>query len=116
MDWVDASLLFDVYDELLTDHQREVWRLYYLEDWSLAEISEAKRISRSAVHDLLERTERVLGEYEEKLRLLAALRRRREGVHRLMAALAQAPARGQWYEEAMRIAQWLAEEEGAADV
>jgi len=41
---VDAALFFDMYGELLTAHQQEIWQLYYLEDWSLAEISQAKNL------------------------------------------------------------------------
>lgn len=108
---VDAALFFDMYGELLTAHQQEIWQLYYLEDWSLAEISQAKKISRAAVHDLLERSERSLAEYELKLRLVESFRRRRTILARLKGALQQAPTTGRWHQEAMQALEQLAEED-----
>lgn len=113
---VDAALLFDLYGDLLTPHQRDIWQLYYLEDWSLAEISQAKGISRSAVYDLLDRTERGLADYEGKLGLLAALNRRQAHLKALAGALAESSERGPWFERATRVLRQLAEEEGMADV
>jgi len=64
------SLLADFYGPLLTEKQRNVWDLHYQQDLSLAEIAELEHISRQAIHDLIKRTERILGEYEEKLGLV----------------------------------------------
>lgn len=61
--------LFDFYQVLLTDKQRKYMSLYYLEDYSLGEISEVCHISRQAVYDNIRRTEKLLEGYEEKLRL-----------------------------------------------
>lgn len=44
-------------------------KMYYFEDYSLAEISEVAKVSRQAVYDTLKRTENVLESYEEKLAL-----------------------------------------------
>lgn len=115
-DRVHAALLFDVYGPLLTEHQQEIWQLYYLEDWSLAEIGTEQGISRAAVHDSLERTQRVLQDYEERLGLLAQHQRRQERLRtimRLIAQLAQESVEVRALREA--VAQ-LAEEEGLAGV
>ena len=64
------ALLADFYGPLLTEKQRNVWDLHYQQDLSLAEIAELEHISRQAIHDLIKRTERILTEYEEKLRLV----------------------------------------------
>lgn len=64
------SLLFDTYSELLTDNQREVFTMYYLEDNSLAEIADALSISRPAASDNLKKTEEKLKKYESKLQLV----------------------------------------------
>lgn len=112
---VEASLLYDLYGELLTPHQRDLWQLYYLEDWSLQEIGESRGISRSAVHDLLERTAKSLRDYEQKLGLIQALNRRRQLVHALQVQIETKvcqPCRA----ELDGILQQLVEEEGLGDV
>lgn len=67
---VRTGLLYDFYGSLLTEKQRQVMELYYQEDWSLAEIAATASSSRQAVHDLLQRSERIMEEYEAKLGLL----------------------------------------------
>ena len=59
--------LWDIYNPLLTDHQREVTDLYFNCDLSLAEIAEQKGCSRQSVSDTLAKVRRQLEEYEEKL-------------------------------------------------
>lgn len=79
--------LLDAYANLLTEHQRETLRLHLVEDWSYAEVAESQGVSRSAVHDLVRRTEAVLEEYEAKLGLVAAEGRREQERARLEARL-----------------------------
>lgn len=67
---VRSGLLYDFYGGLLTDKQRKTMELYYLENWSLAEIAAEEGVSRQAVHDLLQRSERIIENYEKKLGLL----------------------------------------------
>ena len=61
--------IFDIYEHLLTNSQREVFRLYYHNDISLGEIAEALSITRQAVHDLIKRTEKILIRYEDALNI-----------------------------------------------
>ena len=61
--------LYDIYQGLLTDKQREYIELYYQEDLSLAEIADEVGVSRNAVHDNIRRTEKLLAGYEEKLKI-----------------------------------------------
>jgi predicted DNA-binding protein YlxM (UPF0122 family) len=61
------TLLFDFYGALLTDKQQRVMRLYHELDMSLSEIAGELGISRSAVHDSLNKAEKLLETYEEKL-------------------------------------------------
>ena len=49
--------------------------LYYQEDLSLKEIADEKNISRNAVFTLINRVEKILINYEEKLHLLDKRRR-----------------------------------------
>ncbi|WP_198663107.1 MULTISPECIES: putative DNA-binding protein [Paraliobacillus] len=64
-----VNFLFDFYQALLTPKQRNYMEMYYLEDYSLGEISETYTISRQAVYDNIRRTEAMLEAYEEKLEL-----------------------------------------------
>lgn len=63
--------LFDFYGPLLTERQQEIIRAYFYQDFSLAEIAENLEISRQAVYDHLQRAEKQLVLYEEKLGLLS---------------------------------------------
>ncbi|MGP4106955.1 putative DNA-binding protein [Virgibacillus sp. L01] len=64
-----VNYLFDFYQELLTPKQRNYMEMYYLEDYSLGEISELFEVSRQAVYDNIRRTEKMLESYEKKLKL-----------------------------------------------
>ena len=64
------SLLYDFYAVLLTEKQRFFYELYHLNDLSLNEIAEEQNISPQAVRDLLKRTEKILNNYEQKLKLI----------------------------------------------
>jgi predicted DNA-binding protein YlxM (UPF0122 family) len=72
---VRTGLLYDFYGGLLTEKQRKTMELYYLEDWSLAEIASAEAVSRQAIYDLLHRSERLMEEYESKLGLMKRFRK-----------------------------------------
>lgn len=63
-------LLLDFYEELLTEHQRNILDEYFNEDLSMNEIADNYNISKSAVQDLIKRSLKQLEEYEEKLNLL----------------------------------------------
>lgn len=62
--------LWDVYNPLLTDNQREVTDLYFNCDLSLAEIAEQRGCSRQSISDTLAKARRQLEEYEEKLHVV----------------------------------------------
>lgn len=63
------NFLYDFYQALLTEKQRNYMEMYYLEDLSLGEISETYNVSRQAIYDNIRRTEQMLEGYEEKLNL-----------------------------------------------
>ncbi len=69
-DLTQRALLLDFYGSLLTEKQREMYDLYFQQDLSLGEISELQGVSRTAVYDLVKRTDDALGHYEEKLGLV----------------------------------------------
>ena len=59
--------LLDWYESLLTDKQKEIAHMYFREDFSLSEIAEHTKSSRSAVHDSVQRVESLLEKYEDNL-------------------------------------------------
>lgn len=65
--------LWDIYNGLLTNTQREITDLYYNCDLSLAEIAEEKGCSRQSVSECLATCRKQLEEYEEKLHFLRML-------------------------------------------
>lgn len=67
---LEQALLYDFYGELLTEHQKEVYEQFILDDLSLSEIAESAGISRQGVHDLVRRCQKSLEGYEEKLHLV----------------------------------------------
>lgn len=83
------NFLFDFYQALLTPKQREYMHMYYLEDYSLVEISEIANVSRQAVYDNIKRTETILESYEKKLGLYQKYQQRNELLNELEALLAE---------------------------
>lgn len=65
------AVLYDLYGCLLTEKQQDMFDLYYLEDYSFGEIADRYEISRTAVYDLIKRTEQLLEKYETKMHLAA---------------------------------------------
>ena len=80
---LEQALLYDFYGELLTDHQKEVYEQFVLEDLSLGEIAREEGISRQGVHDLVKRCSQTLKGYEEKLHLVEKFVSVREKVKQL---------------------------------
>jgi len=70
------NYLMDFYQDLLTEKQRDILTLYLKEDFSLAEIAEIKKVSRSAIYDNLKRCEKILENYEDKLHLFSKFKKR----------------------------------------
>ncbi len=81
--------LLDSYSELLTEHQREVLGLHLERDWSYAEIADVQGVSRTAVYDLVHRSETVLRDYETKLGLVAAAEQRERERDQITSRLAE---------------------------
>ncbi len=81
------NFLYDFYQSLLTDKQRSYMHLYYLDDHSLGEIAGEYEISRQAVYDNIRRTEAMLEEYENKLRLLEKFQQRQVVMDKLQQVI-----------------------------
>ena len=68
--FVQQTLLYDFYGELLTERQQQVYESVVLEDYSLSEVAENLGISRQGVHDMIKRCNHTLEEYESRLHLV----------------------------------------------
>ena len=92
---VELTCLLDFYGPLLTEHRREVMRLYCEEDLSLAEIAEQLSITRQGVSDALQKGRRQLMDYEEKLGLAQRYRELTEQAQRCLRALDRVQVRSE---------------------
>lgn len=90
--FVEQTLLYDFYGELLTEHQRSVYEDVVLNDYSCTEVAQERGISRQGVHDLIRRCDRILEDYEEKLHLAEKFLKIREKVEEIQNA-AEEPSR-----------------------
>ncbi len=63
--------LFEIYKDLLTKKQRELFSSHYLFDLSLAEIAEEEGGTRQSVYDAVKKVKIKLSEYEKALKLRA---------------------------------------------
>ncbi len=64
------TLIYDYYNELLTDTQKQMYSMYYFDDCSITEIGEQFNISRQGARDSVKNAENKLCKYEEILNLV----------------------------------------------
>ncbi len=64
------NYLFDFYQSLLTNKQRNYLELFYLEDYSLSEIADTFNVSRQAVYDNIRRTGDLVEDYEKEIGII----------------------------------------------
>ncbi|MDE6024343.1 MAG: YlxM family DNA-binding protein [Lachnospiraceae bacterium] len=80
---VRQSLLYDFYGELLTEHQKNIYEDVAMNDLSYSEIARLNGISRQGVYDMIKRCDKILEDYETKLKLVerfAAAREKAEDI------------------------------------
>ena len=80
---VQLSILYDFYGELLTDHKKQIFEDYVLNDLSLGEIAALKGISRQGVYDIVKRCSQELRDYEDKLGLVKKFQNVKEKLNRI---------------------------------
>jgi predicted DNA-binding protein YlxM (UPF0122 family) len=68
-DTVRLNNLYDLYQSLLTEKQRQYFMYYFREDYSLSEIANIMEVSRNAVHLQTKKITAYLESYEKKLEL-----------------------------------------------
>ena len=105
------SLLYDLYGELLTKRQQEIYENVRFGDLSLSEAAMTYGISRQGIHDMIRRTEAALEEYESKLGLLEIFLANRRDVARIreLAALIGASGDLEGLKEIDRLARQIEE-------
>ncbi|KAB3535197.1 putative DNA-binding protein [Alkaliphilus pronyensis] len=86
---IKISMLYDFYSPLLTERQRDIIDYYYNQDFSLGEIAEIFSISRQAVYDTIKRTEKIMYEYEERLKLIELYSSRAETIKKTFIQVEQ---------------------------
>ena len=82
-EFVKLTFLYDLYGELLTKRQRQVYESVVLEDYSLSEVAQELGISRQGVFDMIKRCNKTLEEYEKKLHLVEKFLHIRRKVHQI---------------------------------
>ncbi len=109
--FVERSFLFDFYGELLTEHQKRIYKEIVFNDFSISEVARDEGISRQGVHDLMKRCDRILNEYEERLHLVERFLRIRKDVKKieLLAAKEEVEVKSRMHEIG-HIAQRILEE------
>ena len=105
------SLLYDFYGELLTEHQKEIYEQFIVEDLSLSEIAKDAGISRQGVHDLIKRCNKILEEYEAKLHLVERFLSIKDKVHQINELLEDTKAdESKWIKQIRKISGEIIEE------
>lgn len=74
------SELYDLYQNLLTEKQKQYFEEYYFDNLSFQEIADHYQISRNAVYRQVKFTKELLDDYEQKLQL----RKKREGLEKVL--------------------------------
>jgi len=84
---VQLSILYDFYGELLSEHKKQIFEDYVLNDLSLGEIAQERGLSRQGVHDIVKRCAIQLKEYEDKLALIRKFNSIKDKVEKIKAIL-----------------------------
>ena len=88
-EFLQQTLLYDFYGELLTEHQRKVYEEVVLNDLSYSEAAEMFGVSRQGVHELVKRCNKILSEYESKLHLVERFVQIRDTVKQIQKMASQ---------------------------
>lgn len=110
--FVQQTLLYDFYGELLTEHQRRIYEDVVLNDYSLSEVAADLGISRQGVHDNVKRCNKILSDYEEKLHLVEKFVNIKEKIHRIygLAKNCESISKEELVSEVEHISQEILEE------
>ncbi len=87
---VQLSILYDFYGELLSDHKKQIFEDYVLNDLSLSEIATEQGISRQGVYDIVRRCTLELKEYEAKLSLVCKFKSMKDKINSIKTIVSEA--------------------------
>ena len=87
--FLQQTLLYDFYGELLTEHQRKVYEEIVLNDISCSEAAEEFGVHRQGIHELVKRCNKILEDYESKLHLVERFLLIRENVKQIQQLASQ---------------------------
>lgn len=86
---VRIGILMDLYENLLTERQRNILNYYYNEDYSLLEISEITGVTRQAAHDTIKKSLRQLEKFDSALGLTKQYELMKQKVNEIKGKLNQ---------------------------
>ncbi|NLC19149.1 MAG: DNA-binding protein [Clostridiales bacterium] len=92
---VQLSILYDFYGELLSEHKKQIFEDYVLNDLSLSEIAQERGLSRQGVHDIVKRCAIQLREYEDKLGLIRKFHSIKDKVEKIKTILSNISDKGE---------------------
>lgn len=86
---VRQSLLYDFYGELLTEHQKNIYEDVVMNDMSYSEIAKVYGISRQGIYDMVKRCDKILEDYEDKLKLVEKFVTAREKISEVKTCISK---------------------------
>jgi len=107
---VQLSILYDFYGELLSEHKKQIFEDYVLNDLSLGEIAQERGLSRQGVHDIVKRCAIQLKEYEDKLSLIKKFNNIKDKVEKIKAILSEMNDKGQTDNNCLKLIESLADD------
>ncbi len=64
-----VSELYELYGQMLTKKQQELFELYYYEDCSIVEIAQMNDVTKNAIYNSLKKSIKQLSNFEEILKI-----------------------------------------------
>ena len=87
-------MLLDFYSALLSERQLRIMTMYYMDDMSLSEISQELGITRQGVRDAIKKSEAILGQTEQKLKLMERFSKSKEKLGYIIGKLTEISRQG----------------------
>lgn len=79
-DFVYYGELFNIYGSLLNESNKKYYKFYYEENFTLQEIADLEKVSKSYVGNIINKTSKKLEEYESKLHIYESRKKLNEAL------------------------------------